>query len=147
MRCIFQRFLAAFSQFSRKFPGRCEEKAKIGWKSRRIRDYSGRFGKLSKSLENRLPKRHGGSNPSSCATFTLEKPSVFKGFLYSVLFCFLSIRAKISLFPVQKCFWQFENRIFWGKMLDEKKCYNPLLRKAFSALRYPKMLEVKTFCI
>ena len=33
-------------------------------------------------LENRLPKRHGGSNPSSCATLTLEKPSVFKGFLY-----------------------------------------------------------------
>ena len=67
MRCIFQRFLAAFSQFSRKFPGRCEEKAKFGWKSRRIRDYSGRFGKHPKSLENRLPKRHGGSNPSSCA--------------------------------------------------------------------------------
>ena len=50
----FYRFLAPFSQFSRKFPGRCEEKSKSGWKSGRFRDYSGRFGKLFKSLENRL---------------------------------------------------------------------------------------------
>ena len=57
--CGFQRFLAAFSQFSRKFPGRCEEKAKSGWKSGRFRDYSGRFGKLFKSLENRLPNGTG----------------------------------------------------------------------------------------
>ena len=40
-------------------------------------------------LENRLPKRHGGSNPSSCATSTLEKPSVFKGFLYLLCYIFL----------------------------------------------------------
>ena len=70
----FYRFLAPFSQFSRKFPGSCEERAVLSGTSGRFRDYSGRFGKLFKSLENRLPKRHGGSNPSSCAIKTNTIP-------------------------------------------------------------------------
>ncbi|MBP3592742.1 MAG: hypothetical protein J6K14_09690, partial [Clostridia bacterium] len=62
------RFLAPFSQFSRKFPGSCEERAVLSGNSGRFRDYSGRFGKLFKSLENSLGlKAHGGSNPSASA--------------------------------------------------------------------------------
>ena len=52
----FYRFLAPFSQFSRKFPGSCEERAVLGGISGRFRDYSGRFGKDCEVLEIRLSK-------------------------------------------------------------------------------------------
>ena len=37
---------------------------------------------ISKRLENRLPKRHGGSNPSSCATLPLKNLVFSRVFIY-----------------------------------------------------------------
>ena len=65
---IFGGFLALFSQFSKEFPGRCEVRAFFEENSGDSKTIWCPFGIRGQVLENRLPKRHGGSNPSSSAT-------------------------------------------------------------------------------
>ena len=90
--CDFQRFLAGFSQFSRKFPGRCEEKSKSGWKSGRFRDYSGRFGKYPKSLENRL-----GASPRGFESLALRQEQTNPNTRRCLLFYFQNFQKTFQI--------------------------------------------------
>ena len=96
-------------------------------------------------LENRLPKRHGGSNPSSCATFTLENPSVFKGFLYV-------FRVDFKNSPVEPkgifkliIYLAVSFGLIFVVFYEKIKAQNPLLYKAFPLFALDITLDVKQF--
>ena len=82
----FYRFLAPFSQFSRKFPGSCEERAVLSGNSGRFRDYSGRVGKDCEVLENRLRATSRGFESPTLRQYTKKAKVVL-----TLVFCCIVI--------------------------------------------------------
>ena len=82
-------------------------------------------------LENRLPKRHGGSNPSSCATLALENP-VFS----RVFHMFLTLFLRKEVIEPKGVFARMvrlahEKYCFLMNYQKNSKSRNPLIHKTF----------------